>query len=326
MKKYLITLILANLFTSCNLFVDKEQEAIEICQKAKVQFQSENALSINTYGIGINGTWLDYANMIAKRDSNKKYDWHAKITADNKFYIVSFTDPDDWGYRWEVDIDQKIVKNIDENDYLIRKYDFSRFNGNEDFEVIKVEKSELKLEKHYNYFDNSNSSEVLYVIKAAVLNKTSKIITSSIIDGELKLIFKDKTIRGKSNYESGFKSIISEKKPWEPNTTKEFYIKTKGIDKIYLNYVPEYVVFDISLKAEDPVGFSINKDIADLDLLKNWKKFKNNPIDNYSNNNLNKSKSSLKNRNKLKKRTQSDENVDKNTDENLENNLENDNQ
>lgn len=316
MKKFLTILTLTTLLTSCDLFVNKEQKAIETCQKAKVQFQSDNALEntfLNAYGLRTNATWLDFANMIAKQDPNKKYDWHARITDDNKFYIVDFTDPDNWGHSWEVDIEQKIVKSINENDYLSRKYGFTRFGGNEDFEVTKVEKSELQLDRNYSYY-NSNVS---YIIKASVLNKTNKIITSATIGGELKLIFKDKIIVGGSNYESGFESRISENKPWEPNTTKEFYIKTKGIEKIYLNYVPEYVVFDISLKAEDPVGFSFDKDIADMNLIENWKVFKKNPISKSSNHNANKSKLFSDEKNQYQK-TESTENVDEKADENLD--------
>lgn len=280
MKKVLTILTLTTLLASCSMFENKEKKAIEVCQKAKVQFQTDNAfanLFLDAYGLGTNATWLDFANMIAKRDPNKKYDWHANKTDDNKFYIVDFTDPDGWGHRWEVDIEQQIVKSINQNDYLTRKYGFSRFGGNDEFEVTEIQKRELRLEKRYSYWDNTSSSEICYVIKASVLNKTSKTITSATIDGKLQLIFTDKTVTGEGDYESGFKSKISKNKPWTPNTTKEFYIKTKGIEKIYLNYVPEYVVFDISLKAEDPVGYSFDQDIADMDLKNDWKSFKENP-------------------------------------------------
>ena len=280
MKPVLTILMFTTLLTSCSVFENKEKKAIEVCQKAKVQFQTDNALAnifLDAYGLGVNATWLDFANMLAKKEPNKKYDWHAKKTDDNKFYIVDFTDSDGWGHRWEVDVEQQIVKSINQNEYLTRKYGFSRFDGNDEFEVTRVQKSELGLYSHYNYFENKNSSEICYVIKASVLNKTSKTITSAAIFGKLKLIFKDKTITGESDYESGFKSRISKNKPWEPNTMREIYIKTKGIEKIYLNYIPEYIVFDISLKAEDPVGYSFDKDISDIDLKIKWKSFKENP-------------------------------------------------
>jgi len=279
MKSVSTLLILITLLTSCSIFDNNGRKAIEVCQKAKVQFQTENALAnalLDVYGLGVNATWLDFANMLAKKDPNKKYDWHAKKTDNDKFYIVDFTDSEGWGHRWEVDEEQQIVKSINQNEYLTRKYGFSRFDGNDEFEVTRVQKSELALSSHYNYFENKNSPEISYVIKASVLNKTSKTITSAAISGQLKMIFKDKTITGLSDYESGIKSRISENNPWEPNTTREFYIKTKGIEKIYLNYIPEYIVFDISLKAEDPVGYSFDKDIIDIDLKEKWKSFKEN--------------------------------------------------
>lgn len=322
MKILLTILTLTTLLASCDLFLNKEKKAIEVCQKAKVQFQSDNVFAnafLNAFGLGANATWLDFANMIAKRDPNKKYDWHAKIADDNRFYIVDFTDPDGWGHRWEVDIEQQIVKSINQNEYLSRKYGLSRFGGNEDFEVTKVKTSELKLDKHYSYYDNSNKSDVSYVIKASVLNKTTKTITSATIEGKLKLIFKDKTVTGESTYESGFKSRISENKPWEPNTTREIYIKTKGIEKIYLNYVPEYVVFDISLKAEDPVGFTFDKDIADMDLIENWKSFKSNPKSSSLDDNTIETSPTSDKRNQHKT-TEPTENVKENADENSENN------
>ncbi len=280
MKTLFTTLILTVLLTSCTLFENKKKKAIEICQKAKAQVLYDNAVAtmlLNIYGLNANATWLDYANMMAKQEVNKKFDWHAEKTNQNTFYIVSFTDQEGWGQRWEVDIDQQIVKNINQNEYLTRKYGLSRFGGNDEFEVTKIQESELKVDKNNGYLKNSQSSNIYYIIKASVLNKTGKIITSAKVDGKLKLIFKDKTITGESNYESGFKSIISESRPWEANTTREFYIKTEGIDKIYQNYTPEFVVFVVSLKAEDPIGYSFDQDITDMDLLGNWKSFSNNP-------------------------------------------------
>lgn len=278
MKKILTILTLTTLLTSCSMFENKEKKAIEICQKAKVQYQSDNIfadLLLNIYGLGTNATWLDFANMLA-RDQNKKYEWHAYKTDDGKFYIVDFTDPDGWGHRWEVDIEQQIVKSINRSDYLTRKYGFSRFGGNDEFEVTEVQKSGLKLDKHYSYWDKTSSSEICYVFKASVINKTNKTITSATIDGKLQLIFTDKTVTGEGTYDSGFKSRVSKSKPWEPNTTKEFYIKTKGIDIIYLNYVPEYLVFNISLEAKDPVGYSFDQNITEMDLKEDWKTLINN--------------------------------------------------
>jgi hypothetical protein len=260
MKKIIFIFCFAISLVSCNLFNNKEKEAIEICQKAKTQ------------EYGLETTWLDYANMIAKNDPNKKYDWRARITDDNKLYVVDFIDTSGFGYHWEVNIEQKIVRNINENEYLIRKYKLAPFWPDviNDFEITKIEQSGLRINKSSSYFNEDNSSGIVYMITAEVLNKTNKNITNADIGGVLKLIFKDTTVEGEGDYESGFKTSISESNPWEPNTLRKFYIKTKGINKIYLNYTPEYVVFDILLKAEDPTGYLFQKAIADTDLKKDW--------------------------------------------------------
>lgn len=268
------------MLTSCSLFDNKEKKAIEICQKAKFHLPTQDDEVVNnflsTYGLGVDATCLDYTNMLAKLEQNKKYDWHANKIDSNKLYIVDYTDPNGSGHRWEVNIEQQIVKSINQSDYLTIKYGFSQFAGNDAFEVTEIQQSELKLDMRDNYFDHTNSSEICYIFKASVLNKTDKTITSASIDGRLQLIFTDKTITGKSDYDSGFESRVSKSMPWEPNTTKEFYIKTNGIEKIYLNYIPEYVLFDISLKAEDPIGYSFHQDIANNDIKEVWKSFKGN--------------------------------------------------
>jgi hypothetical protein len=271
MKAILFILSLTISLAACNLFNNKEKEAIEICQKAKTQ------------EYGLETTWLDFANMAAKRDPNKKYDWHARKTKDNRFYLVDFADSSGWGAHWEVDIEQKIVKYINDNEYLVRKYSYTRFTGSNAFEVIKVEQSGLRIDNSFSYFDEVNSSGIIYMISAYVINKTNKNITNVAINGVLKLIFKDTTVEGDGNYESGFKTSISESDPWKPNTSRKFYIKTKSIDRIYLDYTPEYVVFDISLKAEDPIGYLFDQDITDTDLKKDWEAFEVKSKNNSSN-------------------------------------------
>ncbi len=261
---------------SCSLFENKKKSAIEICQKAKVTFQSENPfvnLLLGSAGLGTNATWLDFANTIAKKDPNKKYDWDAKETKDNNLFLVEFVDENAWGYRWEVDIEQKIVKEVDGNDYLERKYGLSRLDVDSNFQINNIKKNTLKIEQLSSYWEKTKN-QIVYVINASVVNKTDKVITSAEIDGKLKLIFKDKTIKGTSDYNSGFKEKISENRPWKPNTARDFFIKTKGIETIYLQYMPEYVIFDVSLKAEDPVGYTFDKDIAEYDLMENWKGIK----------------------------------------------------
>ena len=100
-------------------------------------------------------------------------------------------------------------------------------------------------------------------------------MTSADVTGKLQVIFKDKTIEGEENWESGFKTKISKSNPWQPQTEKAFYIKTKGIEQIFLDYVPEYVFFEVNLKAEDPIGFTYDKGIEEYDLKNIWETLKN---------------------------------------------------
>jgi hypothetical protein len=72
----------------------------------------------------------------------------------------------------------------------------------------------------------------------------------------------------------GFKNAISKSKRWFPDSTKEFSIKTKGIEEIYLDYDTEYAVIEMNLKAEDPVGFSYNKNIKEFDVKNKWSALK----------------------------------------------------
>jgi hypothetical protein len=253
MKKLILFIGMILILNSCNLFNYKEKEAIEICQKSIINV--------------LQGSVLDAANKYAAEFPNKKFEWKAEKTDDNDLYIVSFADPEGWGIRWEVDINQKVVKNIGESDYLSRKYNISRLDTNEEFKILNCEQNVMKLENQGYY---QNSSKIIYMIKAAVINRTDKIITSAKLEGKLMLIFKDKTIKGEGNYESGFINTISENNPWKPNTIQQFSIKTDGIDSLYLGYMPEYIEFDISLNANDPIGFVYKKDIADIDVRIQW--------------------------------------------------------
>ncbi len=43
-----------------------------------------------------------------------------------------------------------------------------------------------------------------------------------------------------------------------------------------MNYILDYTVFDISLEAKDPVGYSFDQDIADVDIKEDWKTLRDN--------------------------------------------------
>ena len=195
MKKLTIIFGLTILITSCSLFENKEGKAIEICQKAKVQLQTDNIwgqLGLSMSGLSADATWLDYANMLAKQDPNKILDWTASKTTEDGIYLVAFADDKGWGHRWEVIIEQQIVKYINSNEYLCRKYGLSRFDPDSNFQLTKILMDTIKLEKENSYFSKNNSKKIVYVLKASIINKTGKPLTSADVTGKLQVIFKDK--------------------------------------------------------------------------------------------------------------------------------------
>ena len=75
MKKIGFILIIIAVISSCGIIENKEKTAIEICQKAKVQLQTDNMweqLGLQLFGLNSDATWLDFANMLAKQTPNKK--------------------------------------------------------------------------------------------------------------------------------------------------------------------------------------------------------------------------------------------------------------
>ena len=273
MKTKILFLLL--IISSCTLFDDKEKKAINICQQAE-----------NNSNIFHSETWLNYENQVAKDNPNKKYHWTAKETGEANIYLVAFIDQDNWGDHWEVNIASKIVRDVNSDDYLSEKYGYKSVDTT-DFSIDNINQQTFSLKKQSDadldlsdIFEagmegksiNRNENQIYYTIRATVLNKTDKLITSAKIDGKLRLIFKDKTITSESNHYSGFKEDISEDNPWKPNTTRSFYIKTKGIAKLYLNYSAPYILFNVSLKANDPTDYSFEHDITEYDLKDAWKK------------------------------------------------------
>ncbi len=263
--------------SSFSFFDNKEKKAIELVKGSKIQFDSENAwasLFLGVVGLGQGATWQDFSNTIVKQKTNKKFKWSAEKTKESGLFLVAFADEEGWGHRWEVNIEQQTVNLVNQNEYLSRKYGLSRFDSDSNFEIVSIETDTLKVEKLYNYYSDKSSKKIVYILKAKAKNKTGKIITDAKISGKLTVIFKDKTIEGESGYESGFKTNISLTNPWNPNMEKLFYIKTNGIDQIYLSYQPEYVFFEVGIKAEDPIGYKYDKNIQEFDLKNKWKNLK----------------------------------------------------
>lgn len=267
MKQLLSIILVTLVLTGCNLFESQEKKAIKIVQSAKVQLSTGNEVSnllLSNSGIN-NATWLDFATLKAKEESNEQYEWSAKTTEELGICIVSFNNLSGMGYHWEVNIKQEIVKYINENEYLSRKYKFTRFDNDNYFQFTNITVNKLGFLN-----DFSNDKKVAYTIKADIINNTDKTWIASEISGKLSLVFKDKTVEGEANWESGFNSNISMNDPWEPKTKRSVYIQTKGIEDVYFDYKPEYVFFTVSLEAEDPVGFKYDKDIEEIDLRLKW--------------------------------------------------------
>ncbi|NEM97195.1 hypothetical protein [Pontibacter burrus] len=277
MRQLIQTFVLVTLLTSCDLLISKESKAIETCKSAKVQLDATNIwgqLSLSLAGLTADATWLDFANMIAKEDSNTKYDWSSKKTEEEGIYIVSFADQSGWGHKWEVTLDQQIVRHINVNPYLSRKYGFSRLDNDGKFKITDITIDTLKLESKKSYYMRDKSKDIVYVMKGNVINNTDKTLTSAEIVGKLQVIFKDKALESSKDWESGFKRQVTKSKPWKPQEKLAFYIKTKDIEEIYLQYEPEYVFFNVNISAEDPVGFTYDKAIEEYDLKDKWRRLK----------------------------------------------------
>lgn len=255
MYKLLLYIGIAVLLNSCNLLPTKENTAIEICKKARAN-QKDNE------------TWLDAANNYAEQNSSKKYKWKAQKSLDEKYYVVGFIDQDGMGPWWEVDIDQKIVKNIAMDEFLSRKYNMQRSTSTDEFEIVNIKQNELKISRKA---DNDNYSQIVYILKAGVKNKTNKVISGASIEGQINVIFPDKIESRRSYMEYGFTPRISVDNLWEPNTIKYFYLATQSFDKIYLNYKPEYIDVDITFGASDPIGYNFSALLKRIDLKESMK-------------------------------------------------------
>jgi hypothetical protein len=276
LKSFILIGFFTNLlFSGCNGILPKsddelreedKKKAIEIVQKAKVNFASDN--KDFRY---VNSTWLDYANDVVNNKQNSNFTWSSETTNLSETYLVCFTDENGWGSRWEVDVKQQTVKYINDSEFLSRKYHLTSVDGSNTFQVVNCFISKLNID--------NNSGEINYIYEGQVKNNTDKIITEGKLSGAIKLIFEDKTIvKGNHELNYGFTEQISKSNPWNPNMSLPFKIVTENLGKIYLKYDPEYVVFQISLNVQDPVGFNYDKDIFEVDIKNEWNKIKNSNV------------------------------------------------
>lgn len=266
---------------SCNIIDDKISKAIKLVQVSNVTIENENYWSHLLNGTFNNTdkmTWLEFANTISSELPNEHFKWSGVGTTIEGIYLISFVDSSGWGHSWQVNVDQKIVRHINQNEYLSRLYGLSRLDKSKEFPIVKLVNNELKLKKI------NDGKEVFYVMNGQIKNLSDRLITEAKINGALKLIFKDKTVEaGTKNsliefyselYNKGnltnFNSKATTKNIWKPNEVKEFHFKTSGLDRIYLDYLPEYVLFEIHLVAMDPTGYKFDKNIYEIDLKQEW--------------------------------------------------------
>jgi hypothetical protein len=258
MNKIVVLLTLLIITISCNI---SENKAIEICKKAK----TGNLINPEE-------TWLDFSNNISNEETNENYIWDAEETkADDIFLVSLMRQNDKWGYHFEVNIKENIVKDVNSSPYLSRKYGFDRINKNT-INIFQITSKIIDTLRNITPYSKYNENGICYIFKGVVKNNTGKTITKASISSEIELIFKEKSIIGKTKFwENGFHVPISENNPWINGTERSFYLKTDGIEPIYLNYKPEYIFYNIGIKAEDPIGYSFDADILEYDLKEKWK-------------------------------------------------------
>jgi hypothetical protein len=270
----LIALVLALLVSACNFSWNEEAKAIKLVQESTAEFGQSNAniealRALMSGGMNsTGGTWLDFANKEAKKNPNTRMQWSAMETPENRVYLVSFADDEGWGSRWEADLTSQIVTYVNNSEYLSRKYGLSRLERTETFKISSV--TAMGFTGIDQNADNLLVSDPGYLIKGSIINKSGKTITAASVSGTLEVIYKEKVLEGTSLRGSGFLKEISTSSPWLPNTERSFGIITNTIDPIFLKYKPEYVFFRVSLSAQDPVGYSYDKDIGEYDLSEKW--------------------------------------------------------
>lgn len=279
-KFAIITMLLCCIMIICSCESKREHEAIKICQETKMQldqgFASQfgkaddffSQLIINA-SFSMNGldyensTWLDYANMVAEQSPNEKFQWKAKATDIENVYKVGFVNEEDWGHIWEVNIKEKTVLHINQMEYKSREYGLSRLDKDAPFEITDVTADTLKL----------SSTGVYYKVQGKVVNHTGKSISHADMSGSLKVIYENKTEDVSNSYYKNHKVLkkeVSESHPWKNGKAIDFTIITHEVKRIYLDYDPQYVFFTIEMSAGDPIGYSYNKAIYEVDIKDRW--------------------------------------------------------
>ena len=276
----LIPLLLCCTILICSCESKREQEAIKICQESKIQLDptfvgqfgdADDVLSRFVIKAGFsllgldyeNSTWLDYSNMVAEQHPNEKMHWMAEKTDTKNVYQVGFVNEEDWGQFWEVNIKEKTVVFINSKEYMSREYGHSRLDKDAPFKITGVTADTLM----------QSDEGISYKIQGKVVNHTGKSISHANMSGSLKVIFENKTEEVSNSYSKNHKVLkkeVSESHPWKDGEAIDFTVITSEIKQIYLDYDPQYVFFTIEMSASDPIGYSYNKAIYEVDMKGRW--------------------------------------------------------
>lgn len=287
MKRYrfiVLLLLTAICLSSCES--RREKKAIEICQETKVEwgdvlgYDDESILGdlfgnlilkniMKAKGINMEtATWLDYANYIAAQEPDKHMTWEAKKLDRENLYEVCFVDEEGWGFFWEVDVEEKIVRYVNSNEKMARDYGHSQYDEGTPFEVKDIVDASIE---YCEGEDSRGEKEAICMFQGVIVNHTGRALSSAELNGGLKVIFENKTVEGRIGWGSdGLAREVSESNPWYDGEEISFAVVTEGIHEIYLEYDPEYVYFTLGISVSDPVGYTYDKDVFEKDLKKQW--------------------------------------------------------
>jgi len=196
---------------------------------------------------------------------NIQYKWVANKHEQYNTWIVSFVDTVyERGYFWEADLNNNIVKSINDNWLLKKKYGITPLRKDRNFTIEEIETEEVVLQ------NTRLNNGVVYRIKGKIKNNTDKNITKCYLGATLVVIYTEqKILEQKENNDSNF-ARPSTSNPWKPNETKDFLIVTEAIDQIYKEYKPEDAFCFILISAEDPLGYEYSGAFEERSLKKHF--------------------------------------------------------
>lgn len=262
----LCILLLCAVFPGCSYFLSPEEKAIEIVKNTNKEFDGEPV------------SWEKWCIRESLKDNSQdKRSWKSKVTGLDHIYIVSFTDSIGWGAYWECNLQDSVVKYINEDDYLGLKYRILGLDIDELFSISSIRqdcvvfvREQLSQSFLEMLFSSPKYVEYnVYSFSGVLENNSDKIITEVDIRARVKLVFEDKTVEvaeGKAD----LNEQISRNSPFEPSETRSLNIRTEAIDPVYFKYDPPYVLFEIFMRAEDPIGFEYKRLIWQDEISDRW--------------------------------------------------------